>query len=404
MIEVIKENWEQTNTTVQQLYRQKKKAWRALDKAKREMEEELYRKLYEDCRKKLVYKMAQERDEDSQDVKTGSVIKDKSGKLVTDRKDVLQVWEYYFKELLNQKENSELELPSVVEGEVKLEEIRDAQVERAMKKTKRERFVERLVMAECVGIRNLIPISIFYILPVVQLMFNYTELLKLTGNQDLCYFNFQCVNPVGVLYSFNNVFSNIGYVMLGLLFLIIVHRRDTIRNKLTQQGIQLNQRCGIPQQFGLFYAMGIALVMEGILSSCYHVCPNHSNFQFDTAFMYVMACLLVSCCRYCLHKRHPDINPHAHTAYTAMSLVIFIQVVGVVYMPMVLLIVFTVVHLVCTLLLSIQIYYMGRWKLDLGIFVRVYQLLKVDRHRCAIPMYMDRICLLLIGIIVNMSV
>ena len=153
MIEVIKENWEQPNTTLQQLYGQKKKAWRALDKAKREMEEELYRKLYEDCGKKLVYKMAQERDEDSQDVKTGSVIKDKSGKLVTDRKDVLQVWEYYFKELLNQKENSELELPSVVEGEVKLEEIRDAQVERAMKKTKRERFVEMLVMAERVGIR-----------------------------------------------------------------------------------------------------------------------------------------------------------------------------------------------------------------------------------------------------------
>ena len=25
---------------------------------------------------------------------------------------------------------------------------------------------------------------------------------------------------------------------------------------------------------------------------------------------------------------------------------------------------------------------------DFGIFVRVYRLLKVDRHRCAIPMYM----------------
>ena len=40
------------------------------------------------------------------------------------------------------------------------------------------------------------------------------------------------------------------------------------------------QTCGIPQHFGVFYAMGIALVMEGILSGCYHVCPSYNNFQF----------------------------------------------------------------------------------------------------------------------------
>ena len=59
------------------------------------------------------------------DVKTESVIKDKNEKLVTDKKDVLHVWQEYFKELLNQRENSELELPSAVEGELKLEEIGD---------------------------------------------------------------------------------------------------------------------------------------------------------------------------------------------------------------------------------------------------------------------------------------
>ena len=24
----------------------------------------------------------------------------------------------------------------------------------------------------------------------------------------------------------------------------------------------------------------LALIMEGVLSACYHVCPNNSNFQF----------------------------------------------------------------------------------------------------------------------------
>ena len=60
---------------------------------------ELNRQLGEDCGEKLVYEVAREQDEDSKDVTAGSAIKDKNGKLVTDRIDVLQVREDYFKEL-----------------------------------------------------------------------------------------------------------------------------------------------------------------------------------------------------------------------------------------------------------------------------------------------------------------
>lgn len=28
------------------------------------------------------------------------------------------------------------------------------------------------------------------------------------------------------------------------------------------------------------FVAGLALIMEGVLSGCYHVCPNNSNFQF----------------------------------------------------------------------------------------------------------------------------
>ena len=52
---------------------------------------------------------------------------------------MLHIWEDYFKELLSQRKKSELELPSAVEGEVKLEDIGVAEVERAMKKMKRGR-------------------------------------------------------------------------------------------------------------------------------------------------------------------------------------------------------------------------------------------------------------------------
>ena len=44
---------------------------------------------------------------------------------------------------------------------------------------------------------------------------------------------------------------------------------------------------------GILYAMGLALIMEGIMSGCYHVCPNHTNFQFDTAFMYTISILIL---------------------------------------------------------------------------------------------------------------
>ena len=70
----------------------------------------------------------------------------------------LQIWEDYFKELLNQRKNSQLELPSAEEGKVNLEEIVDLQVDRATKTMKRGRAtgidevrVEMLVMDERVG-------------------------------------------------------------------------------------------------------------------------------------------------------------------------------------------------------------------------------------------------------------
>ncbi|VDI62650.1 Hypothetical predicted protein, partial [Mytilus galloprovincialis] len=128
--------------------------------------------------------------------------------------------------------------------------------------------------------RNLAAISIFYGLAVLQLVLTYQKVLNVTGNQDICYYNFDCAHPLGSLTSFNNVFSNVGYILLGILFLILVARRDVIYKKAVQNDRKIGKELGIPQHFGLFYAMGLALVMEGLMSACYHVCPNYSNFQF----------------------------------------------------------------------------------------------------------------------------
>ena len=88
----------------------------------------------------MIYKMARDRDENSKDVKGGTVMKDRNGKLVTEQEAVLKVWESYFKELLNQeRNNNDLELPSYVEEKVELSDITDTEMQTGMKGMKKGR-------------------------------------------------------------------------------------------------------------------------------------------------------------------------------------------------------------------------------------------------------------------------
>ncbi|XP_061774947.1 SID1 transmembrane family member 2 isoform X2 [Nerophis ophidion] len=250
---------------------------------------------------------------------------------------------------------------------------------------------------------NIATIAVFYALPVIQLVITYQTVVNVTGNQDICYYNFMCAHPLGALSAFNNILSNLGYVMLGLLFLLIVLKRDIVHNRALSCNDVNALECGIPKHFGLFYAMGTALMMEGLLSACYHVCPNYTNFQFDTSFMYMIAGL---CMLKLYQKRHPDINASAYTAYACLAGVIFFSVLGVVFGRgnTVFWIVFSVIHILATLLLSTQLYYMGRWRLDSGILRRMVYIVYTDCIRqCSGPMYIDRMVLLVMGNIVNWS-
>ncbi|NWR75258.1 SIDT2 protein, partial [Centropus unirufus] len=274
---------------------------------------------------------------------------------------------------------------------------------------------------------NIATIAVFYALPVIQLVITYQTVVNVTGNQDICYYNFLCAHPLGNLSAFNNILSNLGYVLLGLLFLLIILQREINYNRALMRNDAHALECGIPKHFGLFYAMGTALMMEGLLSACYHVCPNYTNFQFgecppaprrppwgrarpaersapaDTSFMYMIAGL---CMLKLYQKRHPDINASAYSAYACLALVIFFSVVGVVFGKgnTAFWIVFSVIHIVATLLLSTQLYYMGRWKLDSGIARRILHVLYTDCVRqCSGPMYVDRMVLLVMGNIINWS-
>ena len=138
-IEKTKERGNQPNARMIHTYGQKKKAAkRVVDKARRDMKANAYSKLDADGGKKMIYKMARDRDENSKDVKGGTVIKDRNGKLVTEQEAVLKVWESYFKELLNQEgNNNDLELPLYVEGKVEFTDITDTEMQTGMKGMKK---------------------------------------------------------------------------------------------------------------------------------------------------------------------------------------------------------------------------------------------------------------------------
>ncbi|KAH0623381.1 hypothetical protein JD844_031654, partial [Phrynosoma platyrhinos] len=258
---------------------------------------------------------------------------------------------------------------------------------------------------------NIATIAVFYALPVIQLVITYQTVVNVTGNQDICYYNFLCAHPLGNLSAFNNILSNLGYILLGLLFLLIILQREINYNRALMRNDLQVVECGIPKHFGLFYAMGTALMMEGLLSACYHVCPNYTNFQFDTSFMYMIAGL---CMLKLYQKRHPDINASAYSAYACLAIVIFFSVLGVVsgmkpgsgmdggspsWQPL--------GRPRAGAFRSWGHFYHAGVSLsaaDSGILRRILHVLYTDCIRqCSGPMYVDRMVLLVMGNIINWS-
>ncbi|KAK0396832.1 hypothetical protein QR680_001879 [Steinernema hermaphroditum] len=207
---------------------------------------------------------------------------------------------------------------------------------------------------------SLLTIAMFYGLPVVQLVLTWQKTVRLSGDLDLCYYNYKCARPLFGLFSFNSIFSNIGYILLGALLIILVkeqqYRYDT---QMILLRARLDTAYGVPQHNGLMYAIGIAIMMEGVMSASYHICPSSSNYQFDTAFMYIIGALGML---RIYQIRHPDVNASAHVSFAVMAIFIFLAMCGVYLNDLPFWIVFAVTYFLVMLNVSIQFYYKGRWK------------------------------------------
>ena len=190
---------------------------------------------------------------------------------------------------------------------------------------------------------------------------------RIDGNQDHCFFNFACLKPDPLTGNhthastnlithessgakmWNHILSNVGYMFLGLLFLLVtfvkenvILRRKLVRMKvepttegswprileLRRQVYEASQQVADPHtgtcaSFSLFYTMGLTLFMIGVMSSCYHLCPTDVNFQFDTTYMYLLAIFMAI---NLFKSRHPDLSPDATTAFALLAISVLMGV------------------------------------------------------------------------------
>ena len=154
----------------------------------------------------------------------------------------------------------------------------------------------------------LLLIGIYYLLPSLQFVF-----FQSSDSNVQCYYNFKCKHIVGNIPSFNNFISNILYIFYGLLFLIIISFYGKRDEGISSLGINRNN--------DLFRSLGLTLILEGVCSALYHICPSKLNFQFDTTFMFVGTTLMFITM---FSKRHPPPSPIK--TYSFLSLVVLINI------------------------------------------------------------------------------
>jgi len=216
-------------------------------------------------------------------------------------------------------------------------------------------------------------ISIYYSLPVLQMVFRFSAEQSLTGNQDICYYNDLCRKPLGPIRDFNHVFSNLGYCVFGLLFMcIVLFKKLKYESFLAKNTTIDGDEYGVPTQYGLYFAMGLALFMEGIMSSSYHVCPTNVTFQFDTTFMYLLAVLMFM---KLYQVRHSDVSANAIGVFFGLGVALFLETIALYYSGPWFWAFFCTVYIIVIVVVSVHAFNLGVIKYDYKIVCVVARIL-----------------------------
>lgn len=154
-------------------------------------------------------------------------------------------------------------------------------------------------------------IGSFLFLPVAQF-----TLFQETYDNVICYYNNKCVRPFMGIIPFNNVISNILYIIFGIAFILTV--------KFSKPPIP---ECGINTDKSLYYCVGICLIFIGIFSGLFHICPSPLNFQFDTLYMFIGGAITFLAI---YHKRHHHKIPSAFKTFLFLVLIYYLNTISLI--------------------------------------------------------------------------
>jgi len=225
----------------------------------------------------------------------------------------------------------------------------------------------------------LLLISMFYSLPVLQMVFAFSHSQRVTGNQDICFYNDLCRRPLHLIRDFNHVFSNVGYMVFGALFMFLVLLKKWKYNSFLKNNKDIKENdFGVPQQYGLFFSMGLALLMEGIMSGSYHICPTNITFQFDTTFMYLM-CILMFLKLY--QVRHADVSANAVGVFFGLGVSLFLETISIFYHGTIFWTFFSLIYLIVIVVSVVHGYNLGVVRYDYKILYNVAKILYYEVRR-----------------------
>lgn len=245
----------------------------------------------------------------------------------------------------------------------------------------------------------LVPLlSLFYAIPSLQYVFLVKKSENMTGTLDLCFHNFECSKPFNVFSDFNHVVSNLSYLIFGLAFIACVaiksHRLPKNQNTKTDH----LSETGILQQLSIFYAMGFALVFQGLFSVCYHVCPTNHSLQFDSTMMYVM--LMLGCVKI-YQFRHPDANANAYSFFYTLAAILMAEALTLYTSSWSIYILFIFFYIGMTIFIAVDCYYVGIGRLHHKIgWVLAKEVLGFLKKPCS-PRYRQRFFFSVLFIVVN---
>ena len=115
------------------------------------------------------------------------------------------------------------------------------------------------------------------------------------GDRDNCYYNDFCYRVASHDIPFNLMISNLTYIVHGLILVVWVLILETKVNLRCKSGRAAGEAAAVKERycFSIGYAFSWGLVFEGLFSTLYHFCPSRFTFQFDSAFMFIIAGLTV---------------------------------------------------------------------------------------------------------------